>query len=913
MSKAEPNVTPGGTENGQLLLEQSKQLLRTKFYVPPIRAIQIARPRLIELIQGGLDKALILISAPAGYGKTTLVSSWLKEKKIPSAWLSLDGGDNDPIRFLQYVLAALVPIAPGIEDDLSGMLQGIQPAQFENVINLLANELASSSDPFVLVLDDLHVLHSEAVLKMLSHLLEHMPPRMHLAILTRTDPPLPLARLRARGQLLDIRADHLRFTQDEIAAFLNDAMGLCLSATDLSAMEKRTEGWIASLQLAALSMQGSQDIHAFVSAFTGSHHYVMDYLVEEVLKLQPKGVSDFLLQTSILERLCGALCEALLEAEGAAAVDGQAMLESLEEMNLFTIPLDDDRHWYRYHHLFSDVLRKRLEHQSRQLLPALHRRASQWYEQNGLISESIQQAITAGDQERAAELIEQNGCFLLMSGEVATLLNWTDAIDFQSEARPWLAIQKAWALALTGDLERVEPTLQVPETLLAPLERTDEVRTMQGTIAAARAQCANSRGEMHSAAEYARQALELLPDCSSISRSIRSVATSILGDASWFSGDVEEAKRAYTEAVRIGREANNLHMVIIANSNIADILVAQGQLHRAEDIYTQCLQMAVRPDGQRSPLAANILASMAKLYYEWNRLDDADQYVHQCVDLCRQWGDIGMQAYAHAIRARLEQAWGHPEQAEEAIREAERLIGENPVSPHLFTQLKSVLARVWLAQGNLDRPSQHIQERGIKFKDEIPYHREIDYDLLLRLLLAREDHEAAIHLSNRFLQQAETTGQVDLIIEALILRALALQGKKENEQALEVLEKALTLAQPEGYVRSFLDKGKAMTRLLCLVQSRQVGSGYAGVLLSKIGKTSGMTQPTMQLLIEPLTTREVEVLKLIESGHSNQDIAGQLVISMPTVKRHISNIYAKLGVKSRTQAIAIGKELKLFE
>ncbi len=307
----------------------------------------------------GLDRALILVSAPAGYGKTTLVSSWLKETQIPSAWLSLDGGDNDPIRFLQYLLAALVPIAPAIEDDLFGMLQGIQPAQFENVINLLANELASFSDPFVLVLDDFHVIHSEAVLKIFSYLLEHLPPQMHLAILTRTDPPLPLARLRVRNQLLDIRADQLRFTQDEIAAFLNDAMGLALSANDLSAMEKRTEGWIAGLQLAALSMQGSKDIHAFVSAFTGSHHYVMDYLVEEVLKLQPKELSTFLLQTSILDRLCGPLCEAVVEAETTEPVDGQAMLEALEEMNLFVIPLDDERHWYRYHHLFADVLRKR--------------------------------------------------------------------------------------------------------------------------------------------------------------------------------------------------------------------------------------------------------------------------------------------------------------------------------------------------------------------------------------------------------------------------------------------------------------------------------------------------------------------------------------------------------------------------
>ena len=426
MSRSGSSLTSREKETAQLSPDQGQLLLRTKFYVPPIRSTQIARPRLADLIIAGLERSLILVSAPAGYGKTTLVSNWLKETQIPSAWLSLDGGDNDPIRFLQYLVASLQSIAPGIEDNLLGLLQRIQPAQFDNGINLLVNELASVSDPFVLVLDDFHVIQSEPVLKILSYLLEHLPPQMHLAILTRTDPPLPLARLRVRGQLLDIRAEQLRFNQAEIAAFLNETMGLTLSANDLSAMERRTEGWIAGLQLAALSMQGCQDIHGFVSAFTGSHHYVMDYLAEEVLRLQPRQVGTFLLQTSILDRLCGALCEAVVDVDTAEPVDGQGRLETLEEMNLFVIPLDDERHWYRYHHLFADVLRKRLEHQFPHLLPELHRRASQWYEQNGFIAESIQHAIVAGDQERAAQLIEQNGCFLLMSGEVDTLLNWTD-------------------------------------------------------------------------------------------------------------------------------------------------------------------------------------------------------------------------------------------------------------------------------------------------------------------------------------------------------------------------------------------------------------------------------------------------------------------------------------------------------
>jgi LuxR family maltose regulon positive regulatory protein len=913
VSKSNTSATSGEKETETLSTEQSRQLLRTKLYIPPSRLTQITRPRLSSLIDGGLDRALILVSAPAGYGKTTLLSSWLKEKRISSAWLSLDGGDNDPIRFLLYLHAALAPLAPRIEDELYGMLHGIHPAQHENVINLLVNELASFSNHLVLVLDDFHTIHSEDVLNIIAYLLEHLPPQMHLAILTRTDPPFPLSRLRARNQLLDIRAEQLRFTQVEIAIFLNEAMGLDLSVNDLSALETRTEGWIAGLQLAALSMQGGEDIHAFVSAFTGSHHYVMDYLVEEVLKLQPKKISAFLLQTSILDRLCGSLCEAVVEADTTSTMDGQTLLETLEEKNLFVIPLDDEQHWYRYHHLFADVLRKRLRHQYPHLLPGLHSRASQWYEQNGFIAESIQQAIAAGDQDRAARLIEQNGCFLLMSGEVATLLNWADAIDFQSENHPWLAIQKAWALALTGDLDRIELTLRVPEKLLAPLEPTVEVRTMQGTIAAARAHCANLQGDTHSAAKYARQALELLPDCSSISQSIRSVATSILGDASWINGNLDEASRAYTEAIRIGREAGNLHMVIIANSNLADILMEQGQLHKAADRLTHFLQMAVRPDGQRSPLAGKLCAGLGRLKFERNQLKDADQYLKQCIDLCRQWGDIDLQAIAYAMLARLDQVQGHLETAVKAMREAEQLAAQHALSSGWSVQWMYEYTRFWLAQGNLEKPSQLIQKYVLSTEDEFPYQRLPVYVILLRVLLALSDYEAALALSKRLLQHAESAGAKGLVIEILILQSLAFQGKKDNDRTVAILERALTLAQPEGYVRIFLDEGETMTRLLCQVQSRQVGSSYAAELLSKIGGISTMTQPSMQLLIEQLTAREVEVLKLIKAGCSNQDIARQLVISIPTVKRHISNIYGKLGVESRTQAVAIGKELKIFE
>ena len=422
----------------------------------------------------------------------------------------------------------------------------------------------------------------------------------------------------------------------------------------------------------------------------------------------------FLLQTSILDRLCGPLCEAVVDADPAGPVDGQAMLEALEEMNLFIIPLDDERRWYRYHHLFADVLRKRLEHQFPHLLPELHRRASHWYEQNGFIAESIQHAIAAGDQERAAQLIEENGCLLLMSGEVATLLNWIDAIEFQSE-NPSLA---GHSKSLGAGPDRGPGAGRAdPASSRKTARPTRTHRRGQDT---AGNHCRGPGALCQRAREYAfgcgictGRRLELLPDCSSISQSIRSVATSILGDASWINGNLEEAIQAYTEAIQIGREANNLNMVIIANSNIADILMEQGQLHRAADTYTQTLQMAVRPDGQRSPLAGKIFAGLGRLSYEWNRLEDAEQAIRQCMELSRIWGDIGQQAYAYAIQARLEQARNNPEKTQEAMREAERLIGEHPLSPHWSIQVRADLARVWLAQGNLERPSQRIQKRGL--------------------------------------------------------------------------------------------------------------------------------------------------------------------------------------------------------
>jgi LuxR family maltose regulon positive regulatory protein len=850
-----------------------------------------------------------------------LVSSWLRENDVPSTWLSLDEGDNDPFRFLQSFLCAFQQIAPTVGLDLLNMLQGVQPPPFEGLMGLLINEMDKIPIHSVLILDDFHLISARPILEMLTFLLEHMPPQMHMALLSRTDPLLPLSRLRVRNQLVDIRVDQLRFNLEEIAVFLNDVMGLNLSAADIAAMEARTEGWIAGLQLAALSMRSCADIHEFVSAFTGSHHYVMDYLLEEVLRLQPKHVSAFLLQTSILDPLCGSLCESVIDADTEGEVDGQAMLESLERMNLFVVPLDNERRWYRYHHLFADVLRKRLEHQFPHLLPGLQRRASQWYEQNGLIPEAIRSSLAARDQDSAIRLIEQNGCHLLARGELSTLHNWIQAVEPQAQVRPWVYILKAWLFALTGYPERVEEMLQIAERLISSMEAEADLQLMHGMIATARAYLTNLEGETLQAARFARQALEYLPDNDFVSCCLCTVAISLLGDASSMNGELEAARQAYLKSKQMGQAAGNLDLVVVTNSNLANILIEQGLLHQAVEIYSETLHMATRPDGQKFVIAGRVYIELSQVSYEWNRLETAAEQVRRGMALCRQWGNVDLQAVGSVMSARLEHLQNHPEAAREAMHIAEKLAREHHLLPRCWMWVKYALARLWIAQGNFEKVSQLIQESGITANDEMPYLREPEYLALLRLLLAQGNYEIALTLSQRLLEKAEASRRTGRAIEVLVLQALIYQGRKEMAPSLAALKKALSLARPEGYVRTFLDEGEPLVRLLHLARSRQMETEYVTQLLSAIGEAASAAPSQSpapgdharmeQGLVEPLTGRELEVLRRIETGCSNQEIASQLVISIPTVKRHISNIYTKLGVSSRTQAIALGKELGL--
>lgn len=888
------------------------ECLSTKLHVPPVRLNLMPRPRLFYRLVPTTANRLVLVSAPAGYGKTTLVSSWLAQNNCPAGWLSLDESDNDPVRFLQYLIRALEPSIVVGEAQSPGMLQEMRPGTLMNPF-LIAIERQTS--PFVLVLDDFHLIQSQPVLDMVTALVERMPPQMRLIVISRTDPPLPLARWRARGQMEEVRASHLRLTKDETGLFLSTVMHLPLSEEDIGALEVRTEGWIAGLQLAALSMQGRPDPHDFVAAFTGSNHYIMDYLLEEVLKREPEPVRLFLLETSILDRFCGSLCEAVI-GETTGRVDGQAMLRDLERRNLFLIPLNDDRHWYRYHHLFADVLNRHLERVMPKQIHELHGRASEWFERQGFIPEAIHHTLMARDPERAVRLVEENGCLQLLAGEVVTLNRWLEAVLPFARTHPWFAILKGWVLTLTGQQQEVAQVLDKAERLLSDLdptlESTANVRIMRGALLAARAHSANAQRDP-AAGEFARQALARLPEGDALSDSLRGVATLILGDAEWTSGRLEEAKQAYREAVRIGRAANNPHLVILGDSDLAEILIEQGQLELAAGRLSEALQGSTCANGAQSLLVDRVLAALSRVAYERNDLHTAARYARQCVDLCRQSGNPEFAAVGHAVLARVERLQGHPDKAAEAMHTADALARENYSSPKWSTWVQCALARLWLAQGNFQRVGQFLIKNNIPPDADISSAQEPILLILLRMYLAQGEYKRAAVLSERLLQQAEATSRAGRVIEILILQSIAFQGRRDLVQALSTLERAIALAEPEGYVRVFLDEGEAMTRLLYQAQAHRLGTAYLPQLLSALPCASDTAVPSPQPLVEPLSARELEVLNLIAAGHSNEEIAAKLIISVKTAKRHISNIYGKLGVKSRTQAVALARELKLIE
>jgi LuxR family maltose regulon positive regulatory protein len=929
-------------------------ILQTKLYIPPIRPELVSRPRLIEQLNAGLPtrgafpRALTLISAPAGFGKTTLLGEWVTQFQDRAAWLSLDREDNDEARFWTYLIAALQTLQADLGQDASQLLQAPQQPAPQTILTMLLNEVAALPQEAILVLDDCHLISGPAIHKGLAFLLEHLPPQMHVAISTRADPPLPIHRLRARGHLTELRSDDLRFSTDEAAVFLNAAMGLDLAREDIEVLEARTEGWIVGLQLAALSLQGRSDAHEFITAFSGGHHYVLEYLTQEVVRRQPEPVQRFLIQTSILDRLCGPLCDAvqsgsaklpstadadavcfgqavaagnsdetavrLGEAESSTGEsNGEAMLAHLRQRNLFILPLDDEHRWYRYHHLFADLLGNLLQKdQPPERIQELHLRACEWYEGNGLIPEAVNHALAAADFQRASELIERTAWAMLMRGEVTTLLHWLDSLpDGVVCSRSELVILHAWALALTGQLDDADSRLS-----------SVNVRYGRGEVAAVRGYVASHRGEAVEAIERCQEALRLLPKEQWFPRGVAAV---ILGTTPLRMGNPVAASQALAGAVGLGQTMSQDYLTMIATTALGEAQEMQGLLRQAVQTFGEALQLASEHSTEPVPFAGMTYIGLAGPLYERNDLDEAMRCVTKGIELSKQARNIDTLEDGYLNLALLHRALGNPAAALEVIQEVESAAQRGGHSDWLAIAC-AIRSQWWLQEGNIAAASRRAQESRLRARDEADFVREFGEIAMARVLVVRalsggvtqsDEASQALRSLAGLLQTAEAAMRMGSMIKILALQALAFLAQSDMDQAMSTLERALSLAEPEGFVRTFVDEGAPMARLLQQAAARGIALPYVSGLLAAFGaegmETATAPSPSgIPPLVEPLTPRELEVLHLLGEGCSNREIAEALVITLNGVKKHTSNIYGKLEVHSRTQAVVRAQELGLL-
>jgi LuxR family maltose regulon positive regulatory protein len=829
-----------------------------------------------------------LISAPAGYGKTTLVTEWLQAGEHRVAWLSLDENDNDPRHFLAYLFAALRQVQAEIGQAAEAMLQSPQPPPGEVILTVLVNEIAAVPRPFTLILDDYHIIHAPPIYQQLAFLLDHQPPQMHLVVITREDPfGLPLARLRARGQMVEIRQEDLRFSLEECADFLNQVMGLNLSPSDVAALERRTEGWIAGLQLAALSMQGRDDLPGFIEAFTGSSHYVLDYLIEEVFERQPAEVQDFLLKTSILDRLTAGLCDVVTQQKHS-----REMLQTLDQSNLFIIPLDQPRTWYRYHRLFAELLRQRLHFTETLSEKELHHLASQWFANEGLFSEAIYHALAGADWDRAADLISDNAVLMLRCGELMTLLGWLKSLpDETIYARPQLCRDYGWTLMLTGQLDAAAPYLDCAER--ASLGNDEQL----GQAMVAQAYLARTRGDYPRAIALSKQALELVAETDVLHRSL---VTFTVGFALLNAGHFAEAEQALLEACEAARASGNDYARQTALGLLSAIQKNQGRLRRAAEFCQQALQEA-----HGSPTAAQVQVFLASILYEWNDLDAASDQLTQAFKASQYIGNLAIQPEIHQIMTHIHQARGDSASALDQLNEFRQLL-HNLDSPPARAMVAALHADIALAHGDIPSAS-HWAQQMTEAVD--PAALDVQYGLMqARLSLAQgKQAEAGKMLAGMYDSTAQM-GLVSIMIEVRALQALAADTPKD---AIHFLQSALKMAQPEGFIRTFVDKGEPMKFLLERLKAEGGElKDYVLTLLSAFGESSGGSKD--QPLVEPMSERELEILRLLADGLSNREIAERLVISVGTTKSHVHHILEKLGTDSRMQAAAKARELGLL-
>ncbi len=945
----------------------SQSLLKTKLYIPQTRPQLVPRPHLLERLNQGVRGKLIVVSAPPGFGKSTLITTWIDHfskngtgndsiQPVDFAWVSLDELDNDPVRFWTYVFAALETVQPALTTDANTLLHDPQTPSIEISLTALINAVVDASYPVVLVLDDYHLIESEAIHQALTFLLDHLPPQLCLIMTTRTDPPLSLNRLRVRHLLTEVRESDLRFSPTEVAMFLNQIMDLNLSVADVSALETRTEGWIAGLQLAALalqaplSVQNQGDSRDFVQAFTGSHRYVIDYLAEEVLAQQPEHIREFLLKTSLLERLSGPLCDAVLGREMIdvtdittslwqatvpdATVSSQDILNYLDQANLFLIPLDAERRWYRYHHLFADFLREHLRHLVDQAeLDALNNKASQWFAAYDSVTEAVSYALLAHNPDLAANLLEQVILPHIIRGEVSTMLSWLRQLPEDIvKSRPRLSLGWGWIIIIMNQLDDIEQWVEASELGLARLKAdstvdtavsAEQIQELEGELAAMQAMLiAMDDKNLPQAIELSAQALTQLGEDSYLAHSVLNMN---MGNIYLRLNNLEQASQRLTQAITYSKKTpENIITAMFASHSLGNIEEEKGQLHQAKVYHRQAVEYATGSDGKPLSLAALGYLGLAEVQRKQNLLAEATANVKVGMTLAEQGQQLGGIQVGQIILARVLQAQGDTTGALSTIK-----IANTVALDILFEReawVRAVQTRLWLAQGDLINAAHWADTSALPMGNDFNYMAlPGEYTTLVRVYIAQERFDEASKLLEQALLVAEAGKLWGRVLEITMLQALTRYAQGNPERALAPLTRALSLGEQENYIRVFVDEGPAMAQLLNFARAKDVPhQAYIDKLLLTImqEKTeSSITavkvrqntpHPSListNLLIEPLSEREKEVLRLIADGFSNREVAEQLFITVGTAKTHANNIYRKLDVRSRTQAVARATEL----
>lgn len=918
------------------------EILSTKLFIPRPRKNLVSRQRLIDRLNAGQDKKLTLIAAPAGFGKTTLLSEWIPNSPQCVTWLSLDEGDNSPVRFWMYFIAALQTISPELGRGIQALLPSIQSKDIESILTVLINEINTFGEPFVHVFDDYHIIDNPEIDHELAYLIDHQPSNLHLIIATRENPHLPLARLRARDQLNELRASDLRFISSEVAGFLH-AMNLDLSAKDILALEGRTEGWIAGLQLAALAlgaMPEQRDAASFIKSFTGTHHFVMDYLIDEVLQQQSEKLQQFLLRTAILDRLCGPLCDAVLLDP---STPGQKTLEYIERANLFIIPLDNERHWYRYHHLFADLLLQRLgQSQTPEEIAQYHISASEWFEKNGDPAQEFRHLIAAREYGRAAGLAERTWQGMYESFQSAVWLGWVKHLPEEVIcSRPVLCTQIAWAFMDAHEVDASESRLQDAERCLEGpsddmvIVDQELFRSLRARIAFARAYNGQTRRDFLSAIKYADLAYQLIPE---ENENLRAQTTAILGATYLINGDLVAACRSMNDWIDNSLKVGNYYYAYAyAMAEKADILTAQGYLRQSLKTYQESIELASKHDSGVLRVMAHHYLGMAILFHEMGDEKAADQHLQKSIGLAGLHTSVDWSYRRCVAQARMKESAGELEAAIELLDETKRFYIKTLI-PHT-RPIDAIKARIYLKQGRLSKAKEWVKERGLSVNDDLSYLREYEHITLARVLVAEyQNHRKecaiteALSLLDRLLNAAKDTKRMGSMLEILVTQALAYQAQGSASRALALLERALILAEPEGYLRMFLDEGAGMRQLLREAAAHGILPDYTGKLLlafeaNQRGKreetprsaspaSSSLIEPEGQpakyVLVEPLSQRELEVLRLFKTELSGPEIAHELMIALSTVRTHTKSIYSKLSVNNRRAAVRRAIELGLI-